>query len=182
MDGVFTVDRQTIERLDADGGTVPIASTPGPYTPLDVDGGRIVASGTNETRILDDAGNVLLSVPLPTLAAQLDGSTLVLGVGAELRVYDVTSGALEATRPLPATAGHDCAYIGDPTCGVSPPLALGGLARGYAAYSYLGNVHLLRLADGADQLVGPGTQPRFGDAGLYYADGARIRALPFSSF
>jgi hypothetical protein len=65
---------------------------------------------------------------------------------------------------------------------VPPPLALGGLAHGYATYSYLGNVHLLHLADGADHLVGPGTLPRFGDAGLYYADGARIRALPFSSF
>jgi hypothetical protein len=40
-------------------------------------------------------------------------------------------------------------------------------------------VHLLRLADGADRLVGPGTLARFMDAGLVYADGARIHLIPY---
>jgi hypothetical protein len=38
---------------------------------------------------------------------------------------------------------------------------------------------MLRLADGADRVVGPGKLPRFMDAGFVYADGARIRLVPF---
>jgi hypothetical protein len=59
------------------------------------------------------------------------------------------------------------------------PLTLGGLSHGVAAYATGGQVHLLRLADGAERIVGPGTLPRFLDAGLVYADGARIRVVPF---
>ena len=38
---------------------------------------------------------------------------------------------------------------------------------------------LLRLSDGAAFSIGTGTLPRFSDAGLVFADGARIRAIPF---
>ncbi len=40
-----------------------------------------------------------------------------------------------------------------------------------------GVVHLLRLADGADAVVGPDILPSFAAAGLVYADGARIRLV-----
>jgi hypothetical protein len=176
----MVVDAQTVERVDGPGCPCPISSSPGPYTPLDVDAGRIVVSGHNETRILAGDGTMLLSLPVPTLAAQLSGSDLVIATGAALRVYDAVSGALRATWPLPAQpAGHDCDLFGDPSCLKPPPLTLGGLSHGVAAYVVDGQVHLLRMADGADRTVGPGTLPRFMDAGLVYADGARIRLVPF---
>jgi hypothetical protein len=175
------IDLQTIQRLQPGGCPCPaLSSSPGPYTPLDVDRSRIVVSGENETRILAADGTILLSLPVPTLAAQLDGSALVLAVGNELRLYDAASGALRATWPLPAQpAGHNCDLYGDPTCGGSGRLMLEDVARGLAVYVLDGEVHLVRLRDGADRVAGVGTLARFMDAGLVYADGARIRMTPF---
>src|SRR5262245_23173476 len=48
--------------------------------------------GDNETRILAADGTISLSLPVPTHAAQLDGSDLVLATGSELRLYDAASG------------------------------------------------------------------------------------------
>jgi hypothetical protein len=177
--GNAVVDQQAVERVEPAGCPCPVlSSSPGPYTPLDVDSGRIVVSGQNETRILSSDGTVLLSLPVPTLAAQLSGSDLVLAAGGELRVYNATSGRLRATWPLPGQpAGHDCDLFGDPTCRSPAPLTLGGVAHGLATYAFGGQVHVLRLADGADEVVGPGTLPRFFDPGLVYADGARVRLV-----
>jgi hypothetical protein len=182
-DGATLVDQQTVDRVEPGGCPCPaLSSSPGPYTPLDVDAGRIVVSGRNETRILAADGTVLLSLPVPTLAAQLSGDDLVLAAGSELRVYDAVTGSLRATWPLPGQpAGHDCDLFGDPSCFPTARLTLGGLARGLAAYVFDGQVHLLRLADGADRIVAAGTLPRFFDAGLVYADGARIRLVPYAS-
>jgi hypothetical protein len=172
------VDVQTIERVDA--GACPctaLSSSPGPYTPLDVDAGRIVVSGDLETRILAADGTILLALPVPTQAAQLSGSQLVLAVGSGLRVYD-TDGVLRAAWPLPAgPIGHACDGYGDPSCRYRH-VVLGDVAHGLAAYSIDGEIHLLRLADGVDRDVGPGVLPRFADGGLVFADGARIRLVP----
>ena len=46
--------------------------------------------------------------------------------------------------------------------------------RGKTAYIDAGQVHLLRLGDGTDRVIGLGTLARFMNAGLVYADGARI--------
>jgi hypothetical protein len=179
--GEMFVDQQTVERIDPGGCPCPaLSSSPGPYTPLDVDAGRIVVSGTNETRILATDGTILLSLPVPTLAAQLSASDLVVAAGGELRVYDAASGSLRAAWPLPAQpAGHPCDYYGDPSCRQPPRLLLGDVAHGLAAYVLDGQVHVLRLADGAGRVVGPGTLARFADAGLVYAHGARIRLTAF---
>lgn len=56
---------------------------------------------------------------------------------------------------------------------------LADVAHGLAAYVLEGQVQLLRLADGADRTVVPGTLARFTDTGLAFADGARIRLVPF---
>jgi hypothetical protein len=77
------------------------------------------------------------------------------------------------------TAGHDCDFYGDPSCLDARRLKLGDFEHGLAAYTLDGQVHLLRLSDGADKIVAPGTLPRFVDRGLIYADGARVRVLPF---
>jgi hypothetical protein len=38
---------------------------------------------------------------------------------------------------------------------------------------------MLRLSDGKDTTIGPSTYARFMNAGLVYADGARIHLIPF---
>ena len=172
------VSEQSIERIEPKGCPCPVvSSSPGPYAPLDVDAGRIVVSGMNETRILDANGTVLLSLPVPTLAAQLSGPDLVLS-GSQLRVYDANTGAVRRTWPFQA-AGHDCDFYGDPSCLGMPRLRLGDFERGLVAYTLDGQVHLLRVNDGADKIVARGTLPRFADSGLVFADGARVRLLPF---
>lgn len=107
--------------------------------------------------------------------------TLALAAGSELRLYDAASGAIRATWSLPAQpAGHNCDFYGDPSCGRPVPLVLEDVARGLAVYVLDGEVHLLRLRDGADRVVAAGTLARFMDTGLVYADGARIRMTPFA--
>ena len=182
--GTNGVDQQTIERVDPAGCPCPTISTSaGPYTPLDVDQGRIVVSSQDETQILAADGTILLSVPVATLAAQLDGSQLVIAAGDELRVYDAQTGTLGATWPLPeGPVGHDCDLFTDPSCNYgrpSTPLALEDVSHGLATYVNNGHVHVLRLSDGADRVVGDGTLARFVNAGLAYADGARIRLTPY---
>jgi hypothetical protein len=184
--GRTVVDQQTIERVEPPGcPCAAISTSPGPYTPLDVDQGRILVSGENETRILAADGTILLSLPVPTLAAQLNGSQLVIASGNQLRVYDATTGALGAAWPLAIEpAGHDCDPYGDPSCnwGSPPtPLTLEDVARGLAVYVLDGRVHVIRLSDGTDDDVGPGTLARFTDAGLVYADGARIHLVPYNT-
>jgi hypothetical protein len=182
-DGTRDVARQTIEQVDPAGcPCTAISTSPGPYTPLDVDQARIVVSSPDKTRVLGSDGTILLSVPVPTLAAQLDGSQLVLATGSELRVYDAQTGALKHSWPLAAgPAGHDCDRYGDPSCdlGQPTPVTLEDVSYGLAAYIDAGQVHLLRLGDGDDNVVGDGTIARFTAAGLAYADGARVRLRPY---
>jgi hypothetical protein len=166
------LDETTIERVEPDGTLVPLSTTPGPYSLLDADDGRIVAAGARETWILDGAsGAILLALPVPTVHAQLSGRDLVLRVGETLQVYDAATGELRRTWQIGA------------------PFALGDVARGLAAYTRSTGgdpllddveVHLLRLGDGADVAVGYGSTPRFLDSGLVYADGARIRYVPWT--
>lgn len=175
------VHSQTIERVDPGGcPCAALSSSPGSYTPLDVNARRIVVSGANETRILDVSGTRLLSLPVATLAAQLDGSDLVLAAGQQLRDYDAVTGVLRSAWPLPRQpAGHDCDYFGDPSCNQQVQLTIGDVAHGFAAYVISGRVYLLRLSDGKAYAIGTGTLARFTDTGLVFADGARIRSIPF---
>jgi hypothetical protein len=53
------------------------------------------------------------------------------------------------------------------------------LGHGLAAYVLEGQVHLLRLADGVDAVVGAGTLARFMNAGLVYAGGSRLHLVPY---
>jgi hypothetical protein len=182
--GTAVVDQQSIERVDQGGCPCSaISGTPGPYTPLDVDQNRIVVSGTNETRVLAGDGAALLSLPVPTLAAQLSGSQLVIAAGNQLQVYDSGGGRFMASWPMPASpVGHDCDLYADPSCNYGTALSqvmLEDLAHGLATYIYAGQVHLLRLSDGADRTVAHGTLARFMTDGLLYADGARIWLMPY---
>jgi hypothetical protein len=182
--GASVVDRQAIQRVEPSGcPCTAISAGRGLNTPLDVDQERVVVSGPSGTRILTGDGTILLTLPVSTLAAQLDGSQLVIATGNELRVYDAATGAVRAVWPLTAgPVGHDCDIFTDPTCGYGLPTAsvtLEDVSHGIVAYIDAGLVHVLRLGDGADEVVGDGTLARFTDAGLVYADGARIRLTPY---
>ena len=175
--GPITTAVQVIGRVGADGCPCPsIGSSPGPYVPADVDRGRVVAYGRNETRILDGEGAQLLSIPVSPLAAQLAGDDLVVLLRGELRVYDAERGALRRSWPLADVAsGGPC----DLRCAAAR-LVLHDAARGLATYVLDGKVHVLRLADGADSVVAAGTLAAFVDAGLVYADGSRLHLVPFA--
>jgi Tol biopolymer transport system component len=174
--GTTSTAVQSIHRVSGAGCPCPaIASSNGPYVPADVDAGRVVAYGDNETHVLDAEGLRLLSIPVSPAAARLSGPDLVLLLRGELRVYDAASGALRRTWPLPdVPSGGPCEL----RCG-SARLVLQDVARGLAAYVLDRQVHLLRLADGTDAIVAAGTHARFMDAGLVYADGWRLHLVPF---
>lgn len=157
---------------------------PGPLRLLDVDQGRLVVSGDNSTLVLDSEGQQLLALPVSTTAAQLAGSELVVVVPGALRDYDAVTGALLHSWPLP-----DVSFAG--SCGVpsyvcpSVHLRLEGEASGVVAYLLDGQLHLLRLGDGADRVVGAAAAAALDDSGLAYAYRAsgnwpgRVRFIPF---
>src|SRR5262249_8675640 len=154
-----------------------IASTGGPLYPADVDGGRIVAFGDNQTLVIDRNGQVLTSLPVSPDAAQLSGNDLVLVVQGQLRHYDVRGASPLHTWPLPnVPSGPVCGWI---RCTPQPSLVLNDAARGLVAYTVDGQLHLLRLADGADAVICQASLARFMDAGLVYADGARLSLVSF---
>jgi hypothetical protein len=142
-----------------------LRTEPGPFVPLDASEGRVVASGENETVILDEEGRALLSIPVSAAAAQLAGGDLVVALPGELRKYDASTGVLLGSYAIEG--------------------GLQDAAGGLVAYVLNGAVHLLRLADGATATVSAGTAARFGDTGLFYVYEApypwrgRIRFVPF---
>jgi hypothetical protein len=155
-----------------------LISTLGFLFTADVDAGRALVYGANETVVLDRDGNRLLSIPVSPLAAQLAGRDVVTRLAGEIRVYDAQAGVLMHAWALPNVAsGPVCAWR---YC-VPKRLVLQDAARGIVAYTLDGQLHLLRLETGKDSVVGPGQLARFMDAGLVYANGARLRLVPFAS-
>jgi hypothetical protein len=178
---VTTTER--LMRVGLEGCACPTLRTePGPLVPSDVDGGRIVAYGDNAVVLLDADGAQLLSVPVVAAAAQLSGTDLAILVQGQLRHYDARTGALLHTWPLPdVPSGGLCGHPqGSVVCG-SPRLRLDDVAHGLAAYVLDGQVHLLRLADGASASVAPARAARFIDSGLVYAHEDRIKLVPFEA-
>jgi hypothetical protein len=174
---------QRIHRVDS--GVCPcpvISSSPGPLVPFDADAGRILAGGVNDTLLLDSDGRQLRSIPVSPLAAQLSGSDIVILVPGALRHFDATTGAARHTWRLPdVPSSGEC---GRPhgrgwECRQAR-LVLQDVAHGLVAYVLDAQVHLLRLVDGMDAVVSPGSRARFIDSGLVYADGARLRHVPFA--
>jgi Tol biopolymer transport system component len=194
LTGEAIVTTQTIHRVDGSSCPCPaIASSSALETPLDVDGRRIVVnralwpegtwlSRTASLAVLDANGAELLVQPVDAGAAQLAGDDLLVTVRGRLLHYRVGSGALVQSFALPdASVARDCLFWSGPDC---PPargslLVLQDAAHGLAAYTFDGRVHVLRLADGRNSVIGYGSEARFTDAGLVYADGARLRIVPF---
>lgn len=174
----FPVTSARVRRVDGTSCPCPtILSTPGPLYPADVDEGRAVAYGDNETIVLNRDGNRLMSIPVAPQAAQLSHDDLVVLTNGVLRDYNVPDGALLHSWRLPDVSSG-------PVCGwrfcETKHLVLNDARRGLVAYVLDGTLHLLRLADGADVIVRGASLGRFMDDGLVYADGARLRFVPYS--
>jgi WD40 repeat protein len=177
-----TTLEQSIFRVDSGACPCPtLATSPGPLVPFDVDGDRVVAGGDNATVVFDMVGKQLASVPVSPLAAQLAGSELVVLRPGALLDYDVSTSWLVHAWPLPGvSSGSECGspHYGTWGCG-QPRLVLEDAAHGLVTYVLDGQVHVVRLADGAEATVGAGTLARFTDSGLVYVNGATLRLVPF---
>jgi hypothetical protein len=160
----------------------------GPAVPLAVDDTRVVVRRLDGSiAVLDASGHELLTLPLNTgegTAAAIAGSDLIILVDGALRDYDAITGAFlhEWAMPSVPIGGFCGIYL--ERCG-SPELRLEDAARGLAAYILAGRLHLLRLRDGADAVIGEATAAQLEDEGLFFAyRGAspykgRIRFVPF---
>jgi hypothetical protein len=161
-----------------------LATSSAALRPLSVDSGRVALLKPGGT--LDVVG--ANGAPVRTFAnstltgAELMGGRLLMLVPGEIREYNVRTGALVRTRPLPnVTSAGAC---GMPPCPVVA-LRLVDAKRGLVAYIQSGKLHLLRLRDGRHRIVHRATDARFGDDGLFYAYTAaapwvsRIRFVPW---
>jgi len=165
---------QTLRRVDgvscpcpelkaAEGGT---PDDP-PFVPLDVDDGRLIVRRFDDlVLVLDRDGTTSIAISVSPASGQLDegqldGDALVSHVGDELLEHEIVKGALVRRRPLPRLA------------------RLQDARDGLVAYVLAGEIRMLRLSDGATAAVAPGSLARFFDGGLAYAQGARVRVVPF---
>jgi hypothetical protein len=196
--GDVIVTTQSIYRVESATCPCPaIASVPALGAPLDVDGGRVVvahaswpdatwASRIPSLSILDRTGTEILSVPVDAAAAQLSGRDLVAAVGGSLVDFDAATGEQIHSWPVSSEPpARDCLFWAGPDCigflyAEPPHYVLQDVARGLAAYTLDGKLHLLRLADGKDTVAGYARLARFTDAGLAYADGSRIHVRPLT--
>jgi Tol biopolymer transport system component len=175
-----TLTAQQIYRLDPLGCPCPqVATSPGPLLPSDVNGGRVIAIGSNATEVLDRNGALLSSVAVHALSAQLAGSDLIVVVPGQLRDYDAVTGALRHTWPLAdVPTGGPCGSPHPEGC-PSIRLELEDVARGLAAYVFDGELHVVELENGTDTAIAKATTARFMSAGLVYASGDDLRLVPF---
>lgn len=134
--------------LRRDAHVVPVKS---------VSGGLIAVGERGVVTVLDQRGTLvrrLAFTPADVNAAVLDGGRLIVSRFGVLEVYDVATGALELTRPVPG---------GNRLADVDGGIAV--LIRG-------GSVTLLWLGDGHSLTLTPGQGPVLADlepAGLYYS-------------
>ena len=126
----------------ADGGVVHAIRTPLPADAtnlVDADNGLILIEATNGFAVLDRDGAVLSRVPSPTRAwARLGGGLLAVVADTTLHIYGAASGTPLHDLPLAHASGV-------------PRLLT--LAASYAVYVSGIELHLLRFADGTDQII-----------------------------
>ena len=143
-------------------------------SPVDAVSGRSIAiRERGAVAVVDDQGRlvrVLPFAPADVSAARLDGSSLVVWRFGVLEAYDVATGALELSRPLPSG------------------FRLADVDGGVAVLLSTDKIMLLRLADGRSLTLAPGREPTLADLeppGLYYSyatsdGGGRLVFVPRS--
>ena len=155
--------------------------------PLSVSGGRVLLLNNGVLELRNASGAITRQfggVATVMRGADLMGNRVLVLVPAKLRVYNARTGALVRTRPLPNVPS--AGICGMPPCS-NVPLRLLDAARGLVAYTLNGKLHLLRLRDGRNRVVGAAEDARFGSNGLFYAYSApapwvsRIRFVPWAA-
>jgi len=141
-------------------GGLPCATlrTGAQAAPVDAASGALIAvKRLGTVTVLNDQGTIVRSFPFSPAdvsAARLDGGHLVVARSYTLESYDVATGTLERSQPLPA--GYQLAEVD------------GGIAVLRRAQSII----VLRLDNGASLRLAPGQPPMFADLetpGLYYS-------------
>jgi hypothetical protein len=144
----------------------------GPHAaPVDsVSGGLIAIRESHDVAVLDAQGTLVRLFTFGTQkvdAARLDGVGLVVVRAGTIERYDVATGALQVSRPMPA------GYV------------LLDVDGGIAVLKNLEKLMLLRLDDGRSRTLTPGRGPRYAELeapGLYYTytngSEGRIAFLP----
>ena len=156
--------------------------------PLSVDSGRVVMRRANGVLVVRKPDGSLVrrfpGLAGRTRAAELMGNRLVVLVPGRVLQLSLATGVRLNRRTVPnVSSAGVCATLPCPQV----DLRLVDAARGLVAYIHSGDLHLLRLRDGRDDVVGPATDARFGDTGLFYAFTgaapwpARIRFVPWAS-
>ena len=187
--------RQSVWRLGRPPLNAPCAGKPGPCVllatrgdvlqPLSVDSGRVALRRSNGSLVIRRIGGALVRrfpAPAGVHGAELMGRRMVVLAPARVRLLSIRTGAQLRMRPLPA--GTSAGICGMPPC-PTVNLRMVDAARGLVAYLVGGELHLLRLRDGRDEVVAPATDARFGDTGLFYSFTgaapwpARIRIVPW---
>lgn len=154
----------------ATGPCTRLASSPTTLQPLSVGGNRVALRRADGSVVVRDWDGLVLRT-FPALAglthgAEVMGGRLIVLIPAHILDFDLTTGHLLRTRLLPQVPNAG-------VCGILPclptALRLIDAARGLVAYTLAGKLHLLRLRDGADTVVAPADDARFGDTGLFYS-------------
>jgi hypothetical protein len=150
-----------------------------PLVPLDTDGSRIAALRYGSIVMIDRNGDDVLTTGVAGAGgAQIIGNSLLVLTEHRLTEYDIGSSAVQHSWPVPGgTPGRDCHYYSEPHCPYTADVKLQDAARGLAAYTVNGQLHILHLNGGADTSIGYATEARFTDTGLVFADGARINFI-----
>jgi hypothetical protein len=155
--------------------------------PLSVGGKRVALRRADGVVVVRDQNGALVrrfsGLAGLTRGAELMGNRLVVLIPAHILDFDLATGHQLHSRFVPQLPSAG-------VCGITPclptSLRLLDAARGLVAYTLSGKLHLLRLRDGRNRLVGAATDARFGDTGLFYTYTAsgpwpgRIRFVPWS--
>jgi hypothetical protein len=148
-----------------------IGTAPSLIGAVSADSGRLAllqSNGSLAVITASGAGVSIYSVTTwgQTLAAELSGSDLVRLTQGSLTHFDAVTGLLQHTWPVAnVTSGGPCRRLPCP----AQLLTLEDAAGGLVAYTLQGAVHVVRLSDGRDVVVGPGTRARFVTSGLVFA-------------
>lgn len=155
----------TLWRLDG-AQAVEIGSSEEELTVLAVDDGRILVDEGGAALVVRDASGTALrtfSFPDGFRGGALEGSDLVVQTASAVEHYDVDTGALLHAWPVAADA------------------RLENVQSGTAAYVAGTEVHLLRLADGAENTIEAAAGPvhaRIEAPGLFYSSTASDTEYP----
>jgi Tol biopolymer transport system component len=141
-------------------GGLPCATlrTGAQAAPVDAASGALIAvKRLGTVTVLNDQGTIVRTFPFSPAdvsAARLDGGHLVVARSYTIESYDVATGTLEGSQPLPA--GYQLADVDGGIAVLRRPRA----------------VIVLRLDNGASLTLAPGQPPMFADLetpGLYYS-------------